>query len=156
MARLQNAALERNNHLQDDFAVGSTQMSQTTKDDLMLTELVSSSKTGLQEEINVMCKVGLIEYGAEKGLSLKSGWQYCVDFEILNDLAADKSNRYLIHEKLKSRLKEAWEQTRKGWMKSGAGKVTFAHMRSRKLKRKFMLDYDKFFSVEDGVESFGI
>ena len=48
MTRLQNAALERNDHQEvQNLSFGATEMSQTTKDDLMLTELVSSSKTGL-------------------------------------------------------------------------------------------------------------
>ena len=160
VVKAENSESASSNVTNDPQDTNKTQDSLLSK--LLLTDLVSSSKTGLLDEIYFLMQERIVELSSNGSIMLSDNWYEHVDSIFLNEMQSqwglenDPDGKFCVSTKVREKLNEIWKKDKKGWVRSDTNILVHDCSILDSLKEKFELSFETVFDGLKGIGKFGI
>lgn len=129
---------------------------------LWMADLISSSQTGLLDEIYFLMQGKIVELSPNGSLKLTKYWYEHVDCTILNEmhtlwgLQKDPDGKFSVSAQVREKLNEIWKRTQRGWVRSDTGVLVHDCEVLEGIRDKFESSYEAVFDGLKGIGRFGI
>ena len=132
------------------------------KSNLYVTDMISSSKTGLLDEIYCLMKSRILNISTDGSLSLTDHWYENVDATILNEMntqwgsKSDPEGKFLISCTVKDNLEKVWKKSEAGWVRLDTETLVYDCRVIDRIKEKFTVNYENLSDGHRGIGKFGV
>lgn len=129
---------------------------------LNVTNLISSSQTGLLDEIYFLLQSHILELSSTQSLQLSVQWYENVDSVLLNEMntqwgiQADPDGKFCISNDVRNKLNQMWTRKERGWIRSDTDVLVHDCKILDGIREKFESTFESTFDGLKGIGRFGI
>lgn len=128
---------------------------------LHITSLISSSKTGLLDEIYYLLQSNILELSSTQSLKLSEHWYENVDSILLNEMLtwgiqADPDGKFCISNDVRTKLNQMWTRKERGWVRLDTDVLVHDCNMLNGIREKFESSFESTFDCLKGIGKFGI